>query len=106
MKNRFTALCGRKLPVTFGTFHAVYFSILKYAYNYKYFEEFIGGFRQSAFDTEEEAKKEFVRRKEIIDKLRVRLHSKEELEEFKQYVKDNDFEDYDEAYLYWKGYLK
>ena len=34
MKNRFTALCGRKLPVTFGTFHAVYFSILKYAYNY------------------------------------------------------------------------
>ena len=23
MKNRFTALCGRKLPVTFGTFHAV-----------------------------------------------------------------------------------
>lgn len=34
MKNRFTTLCGRKLPVTFGTFHAVYFSILKYAYNY------------------------------------------------------------------------
>lgn len=25
MKNRFTTLCGRKLPVTFGTFHAVYF---------------------------------------------------------------------------------
>ena len=41
-----------------------------------------------------------------MDELRVRLHSKEELEELKQYAKDNGFEDYDEAYLYWKGYLK
>ena len=31
---------------------------------------------------------------------------KERLEEFKQYAKDNGFEDYDEAYLYWKGFLK
>ena len=77
-----------------------------YAYNYKYFEEFIGGLRNPGFATEEEAKKEVTRRKEIIDRLRVRLYSKEELEEFKQYVKDNNFEDYDEAYLYWKGYLK
>lgn len=79
---------------------------LTYAYNYKYFEKFIGGLKKPSFDTEEEAKKEFARRKEIMDKLRIRLHSKEELEEFKQYVKDNDFKDYDEAYLYWKGYLK
>ncbi|SCI30095.1 ATP-dependent DNA helicase pcrA [uncultured Roseburia sp.] len=36
MKERFLRLMqGRKLPVTFGTFHAVYFMILKYAYGYK-----------------------------------------------------------------------
>lgn len=34
MQNRFYNMCGRKVPVTFGTFHAVYFSILKAAYNY------------------------------------------------------------------------
>ena len=79
---------------------------VSYARNYKYFEKFIGGLKTPYFVTEEEAKKEVARRKEIMDKLRVRLHSKEELEEFKQYVKDNDFENYDEAYLYWKGYLK
>lgn len=79
---------------------------VNYAYNYKYFEKFIGGLKQLYFDTEEESKKEVARRKEIIDGLRVRLKTKEELEEFKQYVKDNGFEDCDEAYLYWKGFLK
>lgn len=35
MKERFVRLMGGKtLPVTFGTFHAVYFSILKAAYHY------------------------------------------------------------------------
>lgn len=35
MKNRFFNLMGgESYPVTFGTFHAVYFSILKHAYNY------------------------------------------------------------------------
>ncbi len=34
MQNRFHNLCHTKLPVTFGTFHAVFFSILKAAYNY------------------------------------------------------------------------
>ena len=35
MKNRFLNLMGGgSYPVTFGTFHAVYFSILKHAYNY------------------------------------------------------------------------
>lgn len=80
--------------------------IVRYAYEYKYFDKFIGGLKQSFIATEEEAKKEVARRKEIMDKLRVRLKSKEELEELKQYAKDNGFEDYDEAYLYWKGYLK
>lgn len=36
MKERFSKMMGdRKLPVTFGTFHAVFFMILKYAYHYK-----------------------------------------------------------------------
>lgn len=36
MKERFLRLMGgARCPVTFGTFHAVYFSILKYAYNYR-----------------------------------------------------------------------
>ena len=35
MKNRFADLMGNgTCPVTFGTFHAVYFSILKHAYHY------------------------------------------------------------------------
>lgn len=35
MKDRFYRLMGNKsYPVTFGTFHAVYFSILKHAYHY------------------------------------------------------------------------
>ena len=36
MKERFAKMMGnRRLPVTFGTFHAVFFMILKYAYHYK-----------------------------------------------------------------------
>lgn len=34
MKNRFLGQTKTKYPVTFGTFHAVYFSILKHAYHY------------------------------------------------------------------------
>lgn len=35
MKQRFTTLMeGRRLPVSFGTFHAVFFNILKHAYRY------------------------------------------------------------------------
>ena len=36
MQERFeTLMNGQKLPVSFGTFHAVFFKILKYAYNYR-----------------------------------------------------------------------
>lgn len=36
MRSRFDRLMGgRHLPVNFGTFHAVFFTILKYAYQYK-----------------------------------------------------------------------
>ena len=34
MKDRFTRMTGRKLPVTFGTFHSVFFTILRHAYGY------------------------------------------------------------------------
>ena len=34
MRDRFFRLAGEKLPVTFGTFHAVFFTILKQAYGY------------------------------------------------------------------------
>lgn len=34
MKERFVKLMGGNMPVTFGTFHSVYFTILRYAYNY------------------------------------------------------------------------
>lgn len=34
MKERFFRLMGRTYPVTFGTFHAVFFSILKHAYGF------------------------------------------------------------------------
>lgn len=35
MKNRFIRMCGgRDIGVNFGTFHAVFFKIIKYAYNY------------------------------------------------------------------------
>lgn len=32
MKERFTRLMGKNLPVSFGTFHSIFFKILKYAY--------------------------------------------------------------------------
>lgn len=35
MKERFCRMAGEHLPVTFGTFHAVFFMILKYAYGYR-----------------------------------------------------------------------
>ena len=34
MQHRFETMMSKKLPVSFGTFHAVFFKILKYAYNY------------------------------------------------------------------------
>ncbi len=35
MRQRFQKLCGERLPVQFGTFHAIFFSILKHAYHYR-----------------------------------------------------------------------
>ena len=67
MQNRFTQLMdGKYYPVSFGTFHAVYFKILKYAYNY------------SADNILREEKKiEYI--KEIIGKLHLEI---EDLNDF------------------------
>lgn len=35
MKKRFQRMAGCSLPVSFGTFHSVFFTILKYAYHYR-----------------------------------------------------------------------
>ena len=35
MKERFQRMAGCSLPVSFGTFHSVFFTILKYAYHYR-----------------------------------------------------------------------
>ncbi len=66
MQTRFQALMGgRYYPVTFGTFHAVYFKILKYAYNY------------SADNIlREEKKAEYL--KEIIEKLHLDIDDEAE----------------------------
>ena len=34
MRQRFVSMMGRQLPVSFGTFHAVFFAVLKAAYHY------------------------------------------------------------------------
>ena len=67
MKERFLKLSdGLSVPVTFGTFHAVYFTIIKHAYNYQadcivkpfiqngFIRELIARF-ELEFDDEEEA---------------------------------------------------
>ena len=57
MKERFQSLMGKEhMTVNFGTFHAVFFTILKYAYNYN-----------SGNILREDQKKQFMR--EIIEKL-------------------------------------
>lgn len=57
MKERFIRLCGgRALPVSFGTFHSVFFTILKAAYNYSGSDIITDGKRNALF-------------REIIDEL-------------------------------------
>ncbi len=70
MQARFqTLMGGRNFSVTFGTFHAVYFKILKYAYNY------------SADNIlREEKKNEYI--KEIISKLHL------EFDDENEFIKD------------------
>ncbi len=65
MKERFQVLMGRKEPVTFGTFHAVFFQILKYAYG------FHGG-----NIAKEEQRFQFIR--EIIQKMHLEYEDENE----------------------------
>ena len=74
--------------------------VVQVGYQYKYLH-FIGAKRTVRFSTEEEAKQEVARRKEIIDATRVRLKSLEELESLKRYTEENGFDNYDDAYLDW-----
>lgn len=66
MRERFTRLMGgKRLPVTFGTFHAVFFGILKNAYGFT-----------AANILREEQKHQYL--KEIIDGLRLEIEDEGE----------------------------
>ena len=70
MRSRFeTLMGGRYFPVTFGTFHAVFFKILRYAYNYN-----------ADNILREEKKTEYI--KEIVAKLHM------EIDDINDFVKD------------------
>ena len=66
MKERFHKLAGENLPVVFGTFHSVFFMILKHAYGYTG-SNVIG----------EEEKKQYLR--EIVAKQRLEVDDEAEL---------------------------
>ena len=83
--------------------------IVKYAYNWEYFNLYIGGLKISTLDTEEEAIAEYKRRKEIVDKYRFRIGwqgSKEAnikaLDEVISFAEEHGL-DLDSAYIVWKG---
>jgi len=65
MQSRFLSIMGGRYPVAFGTFHAVYFKILKYAYHYNA-ENIIG----------EDKKYEILR--EIIEKMELDISDENE----------------------------
>lgn len=65
MQSRFYSIMGGRYPVNFGTFHAVYFKILKYAYHYNA-ENII----------REEKKYEILR--EIIEKMELDINDENE----------------------------
>ena len=72
-----------------------------YANNWKYFNLYIGGLKNPTFSIEEEAIAEVKRRKEIVDKYRFRVKTKEELDEVIDFAEEHDL-DIDSAYIVWK----
>lgn len=82
--------------------------LVGYMKNYRFWD-LIGGLKQPSFKTEQEAINEVNRRRQIIDNARVKLKSKEELDELIKYcldngyVQENGLADLDLGYLYWKG---
>lgn len=65
MKERFCRKIGERLPVTFGTFHAIYFTVLKYAYHF-----------ESSNIISDEKRYQFMR--EIIQRFRLELDDENE----------------------------
>lgn len=63
--------------------------VVMYMHKYRFWN-LIGGLHNPTFKTEEEAINEVNRRREIIDKYRVKLKSKEELEDLIEYCLDNN----------------
>ena len=80
-----------------------------YAYNWKYFNLYIGGTGQPTFNTEEEAIAEVRRRKEIVNKYRFRIGwqgsveaNVKALDEIIDFAEEHKL-DIDSAYIVWKG---
>ena len=83
--------------------------IVKYAYNWEYFNLYIGGLKISTLDTEEEAIAEYKRRKEIVDKYRFRIgwqgsveNNIKALDEVIDFAEEHEL-DIDSAYIIWVG---
>lgn len=80
---------------------------VEYMKKYKFWD-LIGGLKTPTFNTEKEAIIEVERRREIIERNRVKLNSKDELERLIQYCLDNKYilenglANLDLGYLYWK----
>ena len=75
---------------------------IQYGYKWKYFDLYIGGLKLPYFNTEEEAIAEVKRRKEIVDKYRFRVKTKEELDEVIDFAEEHEL-DVDSAYIIWSG---
>src|SRR5699024_7707402 len=65
MKERFYKLAGENLPVVFGTFHSIFFTILKQAYGYT-----------SANVVSEEEKRQYLR--EIVARQKLEMEDEAE----------------------------
>lgn len=76
------------------------------------FWDLIGGVKRPSFTKEQEAIDEVERRRNIVEKSRVKLHNKEELDELIEYCLDNGYilenglADLDLGYLYYNKYIK
>ena len=75
---------------------------IKYGYNWKYFNLYIGGLKTPTFNTEEEAIAEVKRRREIINKYRFRVKTLEELDGVIDFAEEHEL-DIDSAYIVWVG---
>ena len=82
---------------------------IRYACDWKYFNLYIGELKQPTFNTEQEAKDEVKRRKEIVDKYRFRIgwqssveNNIKALDEVIDFAEEHEL-DIDSAYIIWVG---